>query len=87
MMDDMYIDGNKMRETEHKLVPKRNLKDILDHAQYNMFNNWLEMEGMDKNSVRYEDDLLNGIRIFATDPRTDEQWEIDFTNRELGGEE
>lgn len=66
-------------ELEHKIKPQESLDNILTDAQKTFLSNWLIMEEMELDG--YEDDLLNGVRIFALDSKTDERWEIDFTKR------
>ena len=71
-------------ELEHKEKPKAPLRSLLGERQEHLLMDWIEVNRIDKNSIGYEDDLLNGVRVFGTQKSTDEKWEIDFTYE--GGE-
>lgn len=64
---------------EHAEKPQEPLDEILTDGQKTFLSNWLTMEGLELDG--YDDTLLNGVRIFALDPKTDERWEIDFVRR------
>lgn len=72
-------------EFEHKEKPKTPLRNLLGERQEHLLMDWIEVNCIDENSIGYEDDLLNGVRVFGTQKLTDEKWEIDFTYE--GGEE
>ena len=69
---------------EHKIKPQQPLSEILNDAQKTFLSNWLTMEELDENTLGWDDSLLNGVRVFADDPKTDERWEVDFTRRKDG---
>lgn len=69
---------------EHKEKPKTPLRSLLGEGQGHLLMDWIEINHIDEGSIGYEDDLLNGVRVFGTQKSTDEKWEIDFTYE--GGE-
>ena len=75
-------DGPFCWENHHEPIPQKPLDELLAHEQYLMFKTWMDAEGLDWGEIDYDDSLLNGIRIWANDPKTDERWEIDFTREE-----
>ena len=72
-------------EFEHEQKPKLPLRSLLGERQKHLLMDWIEVNHIDENSIGYEDDLLNGVRVFGVQRLTDERWEIDFTYE--GGEE
>ena len=74
-----------MTEFEHKEKPKTPLTSLLRESQEHLLMDWIEVNHIDESTISYEDDLLNGVRVFGIQPSTDEKWEIDFTYE--GGEE
>lgn len=72
-------------ELEHEEKPKVPLRSLLRERQEHLLMDWIEVNHIDESSIGYEDDLLNGVRVFGTQKSTDEKWEIDFTYE--GGEE
>ena len=70
---------------EHKEKPKTPLRSLLNERQEQLLMKWIEVNHIDRNSIGYDDSLLNGVRIFGVQQSTDERWEIDFTYE--GGEE
>lgn len=68
---------------EHMEKPQEPLEEILTDEQKATLASWLDM-GLVLDG--YDDTLLNGIRVFALDPKTDERWEIDFV-RERSAQE
>ena len=64
---------------EHAEKPQEPLSEILTDKQVVMLNTWIHTERLAFEG--YDDTLLNGVRIFAVDPKTDERWEIDFVRR------
>lgn len=71
-------------EFEHKEKPKAPLRSLLGERQEHLLIDWIEINHIDESTIGYEDDLLNGVRVFGTQKSTDEKWEIDFTYE--GGE-
>ena len=66
---------------EHKEKPKETLEEMLTDAQLTFLSNWITMEGLAPDTLSWDDSLLNGVRVWADDPKTDERWEIDFVRR------
>lgn len=66
-------------EIEQEEKPKAALRSLLRERQEHLLLDWIEVNCIDENSIDYEDDLLNGVRVFGTQKSTDEKWEIDFT--------
>lgn len=55
------------------------LENILDEKQLSLLENWIRANGIKPESIEYEDDLLNGVRIWGrNDLFPAEPWEIDF---------
>lgn len=55
------------------------LENILDKKQLSLLEDWIRVNGINPESIEYEDDLLNGVRIWGrNDLFPDEPWEIDF---------
>lgn len=74
-----------MNDIEHEEKPKTPLRSLLGERQEHLLLNWVEVNCIDEDSIDYEDDLLNGVRVFGVQKTTDEKWEIDFTYE--GGEQ
>lgn len=72
-------------ELEHEQKPQPPLRSLLGERQERLLMEWIEVNHIDENSIGYEDNLLNGVRVFGVQRLTDEKWEIDFTYE--GGEE
>lgn len=55
------------------------LENILDEKQLSLLEDWIRANGINPESIEYEDDLLNGVRIWGrNDLSPAEPWEIDF---------
>lgn len=55
------------------------LENILDKKQLSLLEDWIRVNGINLESIEYEDDLLNGVRIWGrNDLFPAEPWEIDF---------
>jgi len=55
------------------------LENILDEKQLSLLEDWIRANGINLESIEYEDDLLNGVRIWGkNDLFPAEPWEIDF---------
>ena len=55
------------------------LENILDKKQLSLLEDWVKVNGINLESIEYEDDLLNGVRIWGrNDLFPAEPWEIDF---------
>ncbi len=55
------------------------LENILDKKQLSLLEDWIIANGINLESIEYEDDLLNGVRIWGiNDSSPAEPWEIDF---------
>lgn len=55
------------------------LENILDKKQLSLLEDWIRVNGINLESIEYEDDLLNGVRIWGgNDLSPAEPWEIDF---------
>lgn len=55
------------------------LENILDKKQLSLLGDWIRVNGINLESIEYEDDLLNGVRIWGrNDLFPAEPWEIDF---------
>lgn len=55
------------------------LENILDKKQLSLLEDWISANGINLESIEYEDDLLNGVRIWGrNDLFPAEPWEIDF---------
>lgn len=55
------------------------LENILDEKQLSLLEDWIRVNGINLESIEYEDDLLNGVRIWGrNDSFPAEPWEIDF---------
>ena len=55
------------------------LENILDKKQLSLLEDWIIANGINLESIEYEDDLLNGVRIWGrNDLFPAEPWEIDF---------
>lgn len=74
-----------MMELEHEEKPKTPLRSLLRESQEHLLMEWIKVNHINENTIGYEDDLLNGVRVFGVQQSTDEKWEIDFTYE--GGEE
>lgn len=68
-------------EFEHKEKPQEPLRSLLSERQERLLMEWIDLNGIDENSILYDDTLLNGVRVFGVQLLTDEKWEIDFTYR------
>jgi len=78
-----------MIEPEHEGKEREPLRSLLTERQEHIFLDWMEANLIDEKSIRYEDDLKFGVRIWGEQKETDECWEIDFVyvNEIVGGEE
>lgn len=55
------------------------LENILGKKQLSLLEDWIKVNGINLESIEYEDDLLNGVRIWGrNDLSPAEPWEIDF---------
>lgn len=55
------------------------LENILDKKQLSLLEDWIRVNRINLESIEYEDDLLNGVRIWGrNDLFPAEPWEIDF---------
>lgn len=55
------------------------LENILNEKQLSSLEDWIRVNGINLESIEYEDDLLNGVRIWGrNDLFPAEPWEIDF---------
>lgn len=55
------------------------LENILDKKQLSLLEDWVRANEIKLESIEYEDDLLNGVRIWGrNDLFPAEPWEIDF---------
>ena len=68
-----------MVEIEHKEKPQVPLRSLLRKSQEHLLMEWIKVNNIDEKSIRYDDSLLNGVRVFGDERLTDEKWEIDFT--------
>lgn len=70
-----------MNSQEPIINSEEGLKEILTEDQMDFLYRWIDLEELDPKSVQCQDEYLNGIRVWALDPKTNEKWEIDFTRR------
>lgn len=68
-----------MTEIGHKEKPQVPLRSLLRENQEHLLMEWIKVNNIDEKSIRYDDSLLNGVRVFGVQKTTDEKWEIDFT--------
>lgn len=73
-----YVDFDNI---EHEEAPVKKLNELLTFDQLNLLDRWLLINELDKDTLMWGDDLLNGVRLRALDPKTDEYWEIDFVRQ------
>jgi len=51
---------------------------ILTEPQMELLNTWVEVNGLDKKTIEYQDDMLHGVTVRADHPVNHETWAIDF---------
>ena len=57
------------------------LEDILTGEQLNLLEKWLSANQLEYRE--YQDDMLNGITVYAEHERSGESWAIDFIRRKI----
>lgn len=55
------------------------LEDILTGEQLNLLERWIGINELEYEE--YQDDILNGVTIYAKHPINQESWSIDFIRR------
>lgn len=55
------------------------LEDILTGEQLLLLERWLGMNGLE--FEEYQDDMLNGVTVYAKHDKSGESWAIDFIRR------
>lgn len=55
------------------------LENILTGEQLNLLERWLGMNEL--KFVEYQDDMLNGVTVYAEHEKSGESWAIDFIRR------
>lgn len=65
-----------MRYYEKEKWNYQALEDILTGEQLILLEVWLGVNGLEYHE--YQDDYLNGVRVYAKHVKSDESWAIDF---------
>lgn len=55
------------------------LEDILTNEQITLLERWLDVNGFEY--AEYQDDMLNGIRVYSERDKNGESWSIEFIRK------